>query len=453
MNFFIKTLILPFFISIVYLLCALIVSKYFFNEMPIWYWLILCIPVVLLFSLTIYYKSKLFFSDQELWAYIDYKTSSEGLYLTANELNYHLDERVREQVLKRNFSNLPLHFPWKIIVNYAILLIIFLTILLYLPKTFLTIDGNVGDLLAVENSLLEDLQKAKIVDQKLAEDIKKELDSLKEDFQKNGINKENWEKKQNLGQVLEDKLKEQQQIQEKIQSQLEVLEKSIKNLEKYEEIAKQMAALELSLDLNEFAKQDEDFQKAIKELQNATCDNASEKKMGLSEKLKALQAMKSFNREMQKQMEARKGADSNQNGQNGQGNSGEKKLSKSLADLAKRLEQEEGECEMALVAEGPGKGGVSRGPGDAELKYTNQTDSSLTPLNLEEFNRGGQFNTEGELVDISKGEHDKYTIDNQKNTERKFNNTETDLINDQKVLPNRRDVIKKYFNRQSNQEK
>lgn len=455
LNFFINSLILPFFISIVYLLCALVVSKYFFKELPLWYWLILAIPVIVLFSVTFYYKSKLFFSDQELWAYIDYKTSSEGLYLTANELNTHLDDRIKQQVLSRNFSNLPLDFPWKMLANYVVLFVLFLTILFYLPKSFLTIVGNGDDLLAIENSLLEDLQKAKVLDPKLAEDIKKELDNLKDDFKNNGINKENWEKKQNISQVLEDKLKEQQQVQEKIQSQLEILEKNINDLEEIEKIAKQMAALETTIDLDEFAKQSDEFQKAIEDLKNATNQNKSnsEKKTGLKDKLKALQAMKNFNKEMQKQMEARKGVEPGKDGQNGNGKASEKRLAKSLSDLAKRLEEEKGECEMELATEGPGKGGVSRGRGDAELMYNNQTESSLVPLNLEEFNKGGQFNTDGELVDVSRGEHDKYTIDNQKNSQRNFKNTETDLINDQKVLPNRRNVIKKYFNRQSNQEK
>lgn len=456
LNFFIRSLIQPFFISIIYLLCALIVSKYFFKEMPWWYYLILGLPVLILFIFTFYYKSKLFFSDQELWAYIDYKTSSEGLYLTANELNAQVDDRIKQQVLTRNFSSLPLQVPWKVIFNYVIIFILFVTILIFLPKSFLSIENNGGDLLAVENSLLEDMQKAKVLDPKLAEDFKKELESLKEDFKNNGINKENWEKKQNISQMLEDKLKEQEKIQEKIQSQMEVLEKNINEFEKLEEIAKQMAAIESTLALDEFAKQNEDFQKSIEDLKKAISekkDASSEKKMDLKDKLKALQAMKNFNKEMQKQMEARNGVEPSLEGQKGKSNKGDNKLGKSLSDLAKRLADEEAECEMALASQVPGNGGVSRGRADAELKHTNHTESSLVPLNLEAFNKGGQFNTEGEVVDVTKGEHDKYSIDNQKNTERSFKDTETDLINDQKVLPNRREVIKKYFSRQSNQEK
>ena len=458
-NYLIKSFMMPLFISTIYIICALIISKYFFSKMPFWYWLVLLTPVIILIGYNFYISRKLFFSEEELSAYIDYKTSSEGMYLTAYELNVKLEEKNQMQLLEKTSLVLPLRIPWRFLIIYIAIFTFFIFILLKLPATFLSMGGETGELLAVEKAMLEDLKTAKIIEPELAAQIQEEIDKLKEKFKENGIDKENWEKKQSIGQMLNEKLQEQQKIQEKIQNQMEQLEKKINSSEKLEELAKEMHLLEANLALNEFAKQTDEFQKASTEIQQVLSlkkDMLSGANLDLNQKLKALQALKEITKEMQKQQNARRACTASESsGQKPSDKEGEKDLANKLSALAERLDKEAKECIGVAESESdePGKGGVSRGRGDAKLNLTNQSEPALIPLNLEKLNQGGQFNTEGEVVDISEGKQDKYTLDTQKNESRKFQNTETDLVNNQKTIPNRRDVIKKYFKRQSTQEK
>lgn len=457
LNYLVKSLIAPFVISIVYVICALIISKYFFDKLPGWYWFVLGLPVIALFYYTYLGSRKLFFSQQELSAYIDYKTSSEGMYLTAFELDAKLEDKLQKELLLKTSTLLPLTTPWRFIVSYMSLILLFFLIVKMLPMTFLKTKSDAGELLAIEKAMLEDLKNAKVLEPTVAEELQKELDKLKEDFKKNGINKENWEKKQAIGQKLDEKLLEQQKIQEKMASQLEQLEKKIAASEKSEELAKELHSLESTLALNEFAKQSEEFQKAEKEIQellsNKNLSNGS--KLDLNQKLKLLEAMKKITKEMQNQQNFRKDCNICKEGEGQDGNKeGEANLAGKLSELAKRLDEEAKECLAECEGEGDGASGrPGPGGGHSKLELSNQVDPGLTPLNLEQFNKGGQFNSDGNVIDVSKGKHDKYTIDTQKNDQREFQNTGTDLVNEQKVNPNRREVIKKYFKRQSTQEK
>lgn len=457
--YLLKSMIWPFLISIVHILCALIISKYFYTEMPEWYYLILGIPIIILFGFTLLKSSKLFFSQQELSAYIDYKTSSEGLYLTAYELNTKLAEEKQKEMLQKASALLSLAIPWRFIFSYLGLIILLFLIVQLLPTSFLKIKSDSGDMLAIEKAMLDDLKNAKVIDPELANELQNELDKLKNDFKNNGINKENWEKKQAIGQKLDEKLQEQQKIQEKMQSQMEQLEKKIKASEKIEDLAKELHSLESTLALNEFAKQSEEFKNAEKEIQDllsANKDLLNGGKLDLNEKLKLLETLKKMTKEMQKQQLDRGAcAPCQASGDKASHQSGEGNLAGKLSDLAKRLDKEGKEfATLIAIGDGPGgNGGVSEGGGKSDLNLTNQADPALLPLNLEQFNKGGQFNSEGKVIDVSEGKHDKYNIDNQKNEQRNFQDTGTDLVNDQKINPNRRAVIKKYFNRQSSQEK
>lgn len=452
-NYLLKSFVSPFIISVAYILCALLISKYFFSQMPLWYFAVLVCPILVLFIFTFLNSRKLFFSQQELSAYIDYKTSSEGKYLTAYELDTKFEPNMQKEVLMKTSQLLPLSTPWRTIFTYLSILALLFMIIRMLPPTFLKVKGESGELLAIEKNMLEDLKNAKVISPEIAEELQKELDKLKEDFKENGINKENWEKKQAIGQKLDEALLEQQKIQEKLQAQMEQLEKSISASEKMEEIAKEIHALEASLALNEFAKQSEDIKDAEKELEKLLKENKDKgNQLTLKEKLKLLEALKKVNKGMQDQNEASKDCELCQGElKEGDGKEGIGKLAARLSELAKRLDQEAKECENCM--EGEGDDIATEGGGTAKLNLTNQAKPELTPLNLEEFNKGGQFNSEGNLVDVSEGKHDKYTIDTQKNEQRNFQDTGTDIVNDQKVIPNRRDVIKKYFKRESNQEK
>jgi hypothetical protein len=460
-NYLIKSFIAPFFISLVYILCALITSKYFYDSMPTWFWLVLILPVVSYFGYTYFLCHKLFFTEDELSAYIDYKSSSEGMYLTAYELNSNIDENIQKQVLQKTSLTLPLQIPWRIVLEYIVIIAIFFFIIQILPSSFSKIKGNAGDLLAVEKAALDDMIAAKVLEPEVADQLKKELEQLKKDFKENGIDKDNWEKKQALGQMLEDKLQEQLKIQEKMQSQMEQLEKSINASEKLEELAKEMHSLEASLALNEFAKQSEEFQKLAKEMQGLLSEKKENsngsKPLSMSDKLKTLEALKGLAKEMKNQQGERKQCSANKPGGSKPGDKeGEGNLEGKLSALAQRLDKEAKVCLMALKTGGkPGKGDVDDddGPGSSEVEFTNQAQSNNAPLNLEKLNEGGKFNSEGHTIDISEGKHDKYSIDTQNNDQRNFQNTGTDLVNDQKVIPNRREVIKKYFKRETSQEK
>lgn len=406
-----------------------------------------------MFILTFLNSRKLFFSQQELSAYIDYKTASEGKYLTAYELDTNIEPGMQKDVLMKTSQMLPLSTPWRTILTYICILALLFLIVRMLPPTFLKIKGEPGELLAVEKNMLEDLKNAKMINPEIAEELQKELEKLKDDFKDNGINKENWEKKQAIGQKLDEALLEQQKIQEKLQAQMEQLEQKIGASEKMEEIAKEIHALEASLALNEFAKQSEEIKDAEKDIDKLLKENKNKgNSLTLKEKLKLLEALKKVNKGMQDQNEASKDCEQCQGDPNdGGGKEAKGKLAARLSELAKRLEQEAQECQECM--EGEGDEIATDGGGSAELKLTNQAKPDLTPLNLEEFNKGGQFNSEGNLVDVSEGKHDKYSIDTQKNEQRNFQDTGTDIVNDQKVIPNRRDVIKKYFKRESTQEK
>lgn len=450
--YFLRILQLPILISILFVICSLIAGKFYFNNLPIWFYCSIIIPVILFLTFIAHKSQKKVFTNPELWAYIDMKTDSSGKYLTANEVPTMMtnQDKFEWEALNAKLQNVKM--PWDTLAAYLIFIALFLIAISFLPSSFVKIRQDSRDLLTKELAKLDILKNAGVLDNQQAEEIKKELDRIKGDMDKNGINKQNWEDKQLADQMLDKKLDEQRDLQEKLKNSIEQLKQKINDNEKAEEIAREMQSLESNLALNQYEKKSEEFKKAadnLKEAINTAMNNKSNNQSNLEQKLKALEAMKKFNKEMQKQQEERNNCPYGKAGQLNKESGKEKSLQDKLAELSEEIEKESEmlQAEILQVGDGDGKGGVSRGRGDADLKLNQNAEPLNQATNLEILNKGEFFNSQGRLVDISEGKHDNYVIDTQKNETRQFKDTQTDLINDKKVLPNRRNVIKKYFNR------
>lgn len=86
-------------------------------------------------------------------------------------------------------------------------------------------------------------------------------------------------------------------------------------------------------------------------------------------------------------------------------------------------------------------------PQNTELKMNNSVEPSVINNRFEKLNESARYDSKGVVVDKVEADHDKAIIDTERSEARQFQNTNTDMVNTKAVLPNRRGVVQKYFNR------
>lgn len=437
----------PFLLSLWFLAVYFFVFKILWSDLSWWH----ILPVMVSLGVAYYFGSKRFesikFTETELAALVDKKLQAGGTYMAFDD-NGGKQTAALHMIWASKFSDVRQieSNSFGTQLRQFFILACFFALVFFAPISINRpwVASENKDVFLKESEDLSYIDKLMALDPALLDVMKKELSDLQNEYKEKGLSKELWDKKSNLNKMMENAIEDQLHLEQQ-------------QMERLNEIAKDMiAGQEMSELLDKMNKLEKELMQ-----KNKAPDAGQEEMKELLAKVDAL-AKDPKNKELLEQMT--KGLGDLQKkieGQNGEArkaleinpkNIKEAKIAKDAIEKLKELAENIEKAEEAELVEGEngssikvGDGGISRGPGTAEIQHSNQNEEETKGKNKETVEVSNYFNSKGEVLSTTEGEHQKAIIDKQKNAEVKYVDTKTDLIFKENVNPHRRKVIKEYF--------
>ncbi len=401
--------------------CAILLVKLF---VPAWWphtlWIFAGLPLIPLWA---WRKTRLHrFTRTEATAMLDQKLDAGGLLMTLSETPDEQWQSHLPQIETLWKNSLPKIRPGRF-VSLLALPLAFAMITCFIPvrenSILVASPTKVSQQAAEElEAILETLEEADVLEESEIEELKKELEKFAEQTHDQPLTHEQWETADFLRQQMQMKWEKNERGLESASSALEELMSEMANNG------------EIS------AEQLEQFEKAMGENLQSMARKALDGSMeGMSEEMKQMLEKMAKNGKLQMPGDAK----------------AQKKIMDELKEMlkneAEKLAEKRGECKGLGACQEPGQGGITRGRGDAEMVFGEESDLENTKFKEVVLPPGVLDEPSEQIIRMTSSEPKTDPALNAPRTAARKNDPAAGRATwDRKLSPKYRGVVRKFFN-------